>query len=51
MSNSKETLLEKLQREALEKGLGEIDQSDIHSADDILDKIKQKQGVIDKDHD
>jgi len=48
---NKETVMQKLIRE-FEEGLVEIDQSAPKpSADDILDMIKQKQGVIDKDHD
>ena len=48
---NKETTMQKLIRE-FEQGLVEIDQSAPKpSADDILDMIKQRQGVIDKDHD
>lgn len=47
----KETTMQKLIRE-LDEGLVEIDQSAPKpSADDILDMIRKRQGVINPDHD
>ncbi len=59
MSDKKqETIMEKLTREInsgihnVEKGLVEIDQSAPKpNADDILDMIRKRQGVINPDHD
>jgi len=47
----KETVMQKLIRD-FEEGLVEIDQSAPKpTADDILDMIRKKQGVINPDHD